>query len=305
MPRRRSLTPWFVLVVVAVVVTVTGLYLRSHNVPLLEPKGVIGQEELSLMIVATALMLIVVVPVYILLFTIAYRYRETNHKAKYQPDFDHDRRIEFAWWAIPCLIIGVLAVVTWQSSHELDPYRAITSSTPPLTVQVVALQWKWLFIYPKENIASVNLLELPVGTPVNFQVTSDAPMNSFWIPQLGGQIYAMPGMATQLHLEAQAAGDYYGESANISGAGFAGMHFTARAVSQSDFNSWESQVKTNDPSLSIAGYNQLAKPSLMSKPTYFSSVVPALYDEVVMKYMSPNQSGTSGATLSDQPGLPQ
>ena len=182
------------------------------------------------MIFAALLSLVVVIPVFAMTIYIVWRYRESNQKAKYSPDWDHNSKVETIWWLIPTLLIVVLSVVTWNSSHSLDPFKPIKSSVKPLRVQVIALQWKWLFIYPEQGVASTNILELPVDRPINFEVTADAPMNSFWIPQLGGQIYAMAGMSTQLHLMASEAGTYAGASANLSGKGFAKMKFDTKAV---------------------------------------------------------------------------
>lgn len=263
------------------------IYFHSHSVAVLSPKGVIAGKERSLIITATLLMSIVVIPVFILTAFIAWKYQETNTKAKYQPELDHNSVLEFFWWAIPGFIILALAVITWNSSHQLDPFKPIASDKPPVTIQVVALQWKWLFIYPQQNIASVNLVQFPAQTPINFEVTADAPMNSFWIPQLGGQIYAMPGMSTQLHLMADGQGTYRGSSANISGTGFAGMDFQAKSSSQTDFNHWVTQVRRSQNNLSLAKYNKLVKPSQDNPTSYFSAAQSGLYDRVVMKYMLP------------------
>ena len=197
-----------------------ALLLHGHTIDVLVPKGTIAKKELDLLVTATLLMLIVVIPVFVLTFTIAWKYRASNTKAKYTPDWDHNRAIETVWWAIPFVLILILSVITWQSSHELDPFKPLASSKQPITIQVVALQWKWLFIYPEQHIATVNYVQFPVDTPVNFVITSDAPMNSFWIPQLGGQIYAMAGMSTQLHLMATDPGSYNGSSVTPQRTGF-------------------------------------------------------------------------------------
>jgi cytochrome o ubiquinol oxidase subunit 2 len=269
------------------IVLLAVVYFHNHDVAVLSPKGEIAGKERSLILTATLLMAIVVIPVFILTAFISWKYQETNTKNKYQPDWDHHSVLEFFWWAIPGFIILVLAVITWNSSHELDPFRAIVSNKKPLTVQVVALQWKWLFIYPEQGIASVNILQIPQQTPINFEVTADAPMNSFWIPQLGGQIYAMPGMSTQLHLIADSVGTYRGSSANISGSGFASMDFMARSTSQAGFNNWVKLVKQSANVLSSDAYNDLAKPSQNDPLAYFSSSQTGLYDRVVNKYLYP------------------
>src|SRR5476649_775967 len=195
-------------VVIAAVIGLCTWFGMTHTIAVLSPKGQIADKERHLIILATLLMLIVVVPVYVMMFVIAWKYREGNTKARYTPDWDHSNGLEFLWWAIPMAIIAVLSVITFKSSHELDPFKALSSTKPPITIQVVALQWKWLFIYPNQNIASVNYFRMPANTPVDFEITADSPMNSFWIPQLGGQIYAMPGMSTELHLMADGVGKY-------------------------------------------------------------------------------------------------
>ena len=265
----------------------TWVYLRSVNIPVLEPSGTVGDKEKNLIIIAVALSLIVVIPVYIMLIGFAWRYREGNIKAKYDPDFTHNRTIEGIWWAVPLAIITVLAVITYRSSHELDPSKPL-DKRPEMKVQVVSLQWKWLFIYPKEHIAAVNIVKFPSNTPVNFEITSDAPMNSFWIPQLGGQIYAMSGMSTNLRLDAKKTGIYAGSSANISGKGFSKMHFSAEVKSQSDFKQWTDSVKKLSPNVLDTGtYEILAKPSIDEGETYFGSVEPGLFDKIVSKYITP------------------
>lgn len=261
-------------------------YLSNQNIAVLNPAGSIASKERSLIITSTLLMLIVVVPVFIMTAAIAWRYREAA-VAKYSPDWDHNPVLEFAWWAIPGAIIFTLAIVTWNSSHQLDPFRSLASDKKPLTIQVVALQWRWLFIYPQQGIASMNIVQIPQQTPINFEVTSDAPMNSFWIPQLGGQIYAMPGMATQLHLMANSTGSFRGSSANISGQGFAKMDFTARSTTQAGFDYWVKQVKGSTNKLSLAAYNNLSRPSQNNSLVYFSSSQPGLFDQVVAKYLYP------------------
>lgn len=266
-------------------------YFHTHSVPVLEPSGTISHKERNLIIFGLLLAILVVVPVYAMTIAIALKYRESNtkHKDKYSPDWNHDRRIELTWWAIPGVIILILSIVTWKSSHALDPFKPLSSKQTPLSIQVVSLDWKWLFIYPKQKIASVNYLKVPVNVPLNFQITSDTVMNSFWIPALGSQIYAMPGMETQLHLMATKTGSFYGSSANISGSGFAGMHFTTQAVSQTDFNNWARQLQLSPKHLSQSQYNILARPSSDNPVAYYSNVESGLFDNIILKYMAPSQ----------------
>lgn len=273
------------------VVALAVWYLHHTNIAVLEPRGTIGAQEKHLMLVTVLLAGVVVIPVFVMLFAFAWRYREGNaHRAKYSPELDGNAAAETVWWLIPATIILILSVITWNSSHSLDPYKSLASSTKALNVQVVALDWKWLFIYPDQHVASLNALELPTNTPVNFEVTADAPMNSFWIPQLGGQIYAMPGMSTQLHLMASTVGTYYGSSANISGVGFSGMNFEAHAVSSSDFAKWVASAQKSSTTLSANEYNSLAKPSQNVTPTTFKNPIANLYDTIVMQYMMPGMS---------------
>jgi cytochrome o ubiquinol oxidase subunit 2 len=272
---------------VAVAGAFSYIYSRRASIDVLNPKGPIAAQERHLIFFGLALSLIVVIPVFAMAIMIGWRYRETNTKAKYEPDWDRSRLAEVVWWGVPTLLISILSVVAWNSSHTLDPSRPINGSAPTINVQVVALDWKWLFIYPQQHIASVNLVQFPENAPVNFQITSDAPMNSFWIPQLGGQIYAMPGMDTQLHLLASTTGDFYGSSANISGRGFADMHFIARASSAADFYKWVAQAKQSPNHLDFAAYGHLAQPSVNNQQTTFALADGNLFNDVLSKYMAP------------------
>lgn len=290
-----------ILLIVGVVAAIGLLYglLHGHTVQVLDPKGTIGHQERQLMFFALSLSLIVVVPVFVMLFWFAWRYREGNpKKTRYSPDWDHSVLLESVWWLVPTILITILSVVAWRSSHALDPFKPLPGNKP-LTIQVIALDWKWLFIYPEQNIATVNYVQLPLDRPVNFRITADAPMNSFWIPQLGGQIYAMPGMSTQLHLKATHAGEYHGSSANISGEGFAGMTFTAKAASTDEFDHWVTSVKKSPNKLSFQNYDRLAEASTNNPPAFYSKAEPKLYDIVIMKYMAPIQ-GISD--VGDAPG---
>ena len=265
-------------------------YLQHTNIPVLEPKGPVGIKERNLIFFGLGLSLVVVIPVYALLFSFAWRYRESNKSAKYSPDLDGSRIAETIWWLIPAVLIGILSVVAWNSSHQLDPYKPLASKNPTMTIQVVAMDWKWLFIYPQQHIASVNLVQFPTNTPVDFEITSDSVMNSFWIPQLGGQIYAMPGMSTNLNLMANQQGDYRGLSANISGAGFAGMNFVARSSSDQSFNSWVSALQEAHSRLSLPAYNQLDQPSQNNPVSYYTSPQTGLYGTILAKYNGPGGS---------------
>lgn len=289
------------VVIAAEMVLLFAFLMRGRTIAILQPAGTIAEQQRNLIIFASILGLVVIVPVFILLAFILWRFRDGNVKAKYRPNWDGSRKLETIWWGIPIVIILILAVVTWNTSHSLDPYQPLESSTKPLRIQVIALQWKWLFIYPDQQIASVNYVQIPEDTPVNFEITSDAPMNSFWIPQLGGQVYAMSGMSTQLHLMADNPGSYNGVSANISGEGFAGMKFTVDAVSNADFDNWVQQTASGNSRLDQTTYQKLAQPSSNEPVTLFAASEPGLYDSVIRRYMGHGSDSAdhSGHNMED------
>ncbi|USN96997.1 MAG: COX aromatic rich motif-containing protein [Candidatus Nomurabacteria bacterium] len=277
-----------VLLFVAVGVALWA-YLQGKNVAVLDPQGVVAAHEKSLMIFTLLLSLVVVVPVFTMLFTIAWRYREGNpKKVKYTPDVDGSRWMETLWWGVPIVIIGILCVVTWVSTHQLDPYRALDSKVKPFRVQVVALQWKWLFIYPDYHVASLNQLKIPAKTPVNFEITADGPMSAFWVPNLGTQTYAMTGMSAQLSLMADHAGTYRGSNSNISGTGYADMTFDVQALpTRQAFYEWAKSIANDQCREHLAWdeYEQLAKPSIVNHAVYYHLHDDKLYTDVVNKYM--------------------
>jgi cytochrome o ubiquinol oxidase subunit 2 len=274
--------------------------LSGCHMQVLDPKGQVAAGEKSLIITATLLMLMVVVPVIFMTLYFAWKYRESNTEAMYTPDWSYSHGIEAVVWAVPIAIILVLGTITWKTTHELDPYKPLESKIKPITIQVVALDWKWLFIYPEQHIASVNEIAFPAGTPVNFKITSDTVMNVFFIPQLGSQIYAMAGMQTQVNLIADAPGTFDGLSTNFSGAGFPDMKFTATAASQADFDAWVAKVKASPNKLGLDNYGELSKPSSKDPVKYFSTVEPVLYAAVLDKYMDKS----SGLKLADKICLP-
>lgn len=260
------------------------LSLGGCNMVLFDPKGQIGVDEKSLIITCTLLMLLVVVPVIVMTLAFAWKYRASNTKATYMPDWAHSTRIEVVVWLVPCIIIAILGWLTWESTHKLDPYRPLDSDVKPITIQAVSLDWKWLFIYPEQGIATVNEIAFPKDTPVNFQITSDTVMNSFFIPQLGSQIYSMTGMLTKLHLIANEEGVFDGISANYSGSGFSGMKFKAIATSEQGFQDWVAKVKSAQAGLTEEGFPELAKPSENVPATYFSSATPDLFQHILTKH---------------------
>lgn len=262
-----------------------GLLLSGCDMALMNPKGQIGMEQRSLIITAIVLMLIVVIPAIFMTFLFAWKYRESNKNAKYTPNWAHSSKIEMVVWGIPCVIILVLGTLTWKSTQALDPRQPIQSEAQTITIEAVSMDWKWLFIYPELGIASVNELSFPDNVPVKFKITSDTVMNSFFIPRLGSQIYAMAGMQNIVHLIANEKGVYPGLSANYSGKGFSGMKFNAIVTSQEDFDKWVEKVKQSPNQLQWADYEQLSQPSENNAVEYFSNVKPDLYLDIINKYM--------------------
>lgn len=257
---------------------------------MLNPTGDIAAQQRDLLVISTLLMLLIIIPVMALTVFFAWKYRQSNTQATYEPEWSHSTQLELVIWAAPLLIIICLGALTWMGTHLLDPYRPLertAASTPlpadvkPLQVNVVALDWKWLFIYPEENVATVNELVAPVDRPLHFRITASSVMNAFYVPTLAGMIYAMPGMQTQLHAIANAPVDSRGFSANYSGAGFSKMSFPFRAVPEADFGAWIGQVKTSNQSLSRAAYLELEKPSENVPAMRFSSVEPNLFDAIL------------------------
>lgn len=251
------------------------------------PRGQIAAAELDLSIFAIKLMLLVVVPVILMSLWFGWRYREGNN-AKYTPEWTHSTLLEVIWWTIPIIIIVVLGTVTWKTTHSLDPYKPIDSDVKPVNIEVVSLDWKWLFIYPDYKIATINYLKLPVNTPINFKITAASPMNSFIIPQLGGQIYAMTGMTTQLHLIGDVLGTYKGFAMNYTGIGYADMQFKTDVISSEDFSSWVSSVKEAPAQLtSKVFWEQLMPKSINDKPGHFGMVDDGLFSSITARYMMP------------------
>lgn len=268
-------------VIISVVLGAFTYFLLASDAAVLHPVGIIGAKEKELLHTATFLMFVVVIPVFVMAFAIGWRYRANNAKAKYAPEWEQHAIAEAIWWALPFLIIVILSVVTWRATKDLDPFKPIASKEEPMTIQVVALQWKWLFLYPKQKIATVNFVAFPQNRPITFEITADAPMNSFWVPELGGQIFAMPGMKTELNLIAEEPGEFFGTSANISGEGFSGMTFVAKATTQDTFDRWVKEAQRN-PSLS---YDELMAPSSYVPKAFYTLDNSDLFNKILMKYM--------------------
>jgi cytochrome o ubiquinol oxidase subunit 2 len=286
-----------------------GLF-AGCNMVLLHPAGAVAAQQGHLIVVSTILMLLVIVPVMALTVLFAWRYRKSNSEATYAPDWDHSTQLELVIWAAPLLIIIALGAVTWINTHTLDPYRPlraldaahpVAADTKPLTVEVVALDWKWLFIYPEQGIAVVNELAAPVDVPITFKITASSVMNSFFIPALAGQIYAMPGMQTELHAVMNRAGDYDGFSANYSGAGFSDMRFKFHGLSAGDFEHWVQAVKAGGQTLDREDYLRLERPSEHDPVRRYATVADGLYDSILGRTISSaNLASTNLA--SDNPG---
>jgi cytochrome o ubiquinol oxidase subunit 2 len=287
-PRHAGLLRW-------PVVCAAVLVASCHQTGVLDPQGPIASAELLLLLNSTAIMLVVVVPVILATFAFAWWYRSSNARASRSLDESYEGRAEFVVWSIPALIVILLGGVIWIGSHQLDPRAPIPADTKPLQVEVVALDWKWLFIYPEQGVAAVNQLVIPAGTPVHFRLTSATVMNSFFIPQLGSQIYTMGGMTTHLNLLADKPGDYPGFSANFSGDGFAEMRFVAKAVPAGDFNSWVTQVRGGGSALDDAGYTALAKPSKAVPPGTYRSVEPNMFERIIDQTTAGPEKARAGA----------
>lgn len=270
--------------------------LSGCNWVVMSPSGDIAAQQADLIVWATILMLIIVVPVIALTLLFAWRYRESNREATYAPDWDHSTHLELVIWAAPLAIIIALGALTWVSTHQLDPYRPLSridedkplpADVEPLVVEVVAMDWKWLFFYPEYGVATVNELAAPVDRPIQFKITATTMMNAFYIPALAGQIYAMGGMETQLHAVINEAGVYEGFSSNYSGAGFNDMRFKFHGLADVDFEQWLAKVRAEGSELSRPAYKALEKPSIDDPVRYYSAVMPGLYDAILNRCVDP------------------
>lgn len=260
-----------------------ALLLCACSGGVLDPKGPIGDAQRSILLNSFVIMLFVVVPVIVLTLAFAWWFRASNTRAKYTPEWVYSGRIEFIVWAIPALVVMFLGGIAWVGSHDLDPWKPIESDRPAVEVQVVSLDWKWLFIYPDEGIASVNELVVPAATPVHFRLTSATVMNSFFVPQLGSQIYTMAGMESQLHLQADAPGEFDGLSAQFSGEGFPDMHFRLRAVGDADYAAWLGRMRGAVDKLDLSAYRTLSEPGVEKRPRFYGAVEPDLFHAVMMQ----------------------
>jgi cytochrome o ubiquinol oxidase subunit 2 len=274
-----------IVVVLAGLTVLIAVLLPGNNVALFNTKGLIAGEELNLMILTVVVMLVIGVPAVFLFYFVAWKYRESNNKAKRDPNAGQSRFLNVSIWLAPATIALVLALIMWPATHTLEPQKLIASGADPLTVQVIAMRWKWLFIYPEQKIATVNYLQVPTDTPVVFELTADeAPMSAFWIPNLGGMLYAMTGHVNRLNLMAETPGQYPGSTAEINGPGFSGMKFTANATSKREFDSWVRYTAKSADALDSEAYEELLKPSEYNEQAYYSLTDKGLYAKVLIKY---------------------
>ena len=288
-----------------------ALLLTGCGTVVMNPSGDIAAQQAHLIVVSTLLMLLIIVPVIVLTLLFAWRYRQSNTQAEYQPEWDHSTTLELMIWGAPLLIIIALGLLTWISTHTLDPYRPlqrldaqreIPPQTQPLNVEVVALDWKWLFIYPDLGIATVNELAAPVDVPIRFKITASTVMNSFYIPALAGQIYAMPGMETKLHAVINKPGEFEGFSANYSGAGFSGMRFKFYGMNAQDFAQWVQKTKAGAQALGREDYLRLQQPSAKEPVHRYASVAPQLFDAIVNRCVEPGKMCMSQMMAMDARG---
>jgi cytochrome o ubiquinol oxidase subunit II len=305
---------------------VLPLLLGGCGMTVLDPAGDVARQQGQLVMISTGLMLLIILPVMALTVFFAWKYRQSNRDADYAPDWDHSTQLELAIWAAPLMIIIALGALTWTSTHLLDPYRPIERTAPgkpvarhvkPLEIQVVSLDWKWLFIYPEQGIATVNLLALPVDRPVRFRLTSSTVMNAFYVPELAGMIYTMPGMETKLHAVLNKAGQFGGISSNYSGAGFSDMRFTVAGMDEGAFERWAAGLRSGGGKLDAAEYLKLEKPTEKVPVMRYATVEAGLFDRAVQMCVRPGQAcmgemmhhdmmrgGGSHAPVNDAPARP-
>ncbi|UDG80615.1 Cytochrome bo(3) ubiquinol oxidase subunit 2 [Candidatus Hartigia pinicola] len=269
-----------------ITIILTAVLLSGCDIALINPKGAVGIKQKELIFITVGLMLIIVIPVIFMAFIFPIKFCASNKSSIYRPNWDHSNTIELICWIIPIIMIIILGTITWKTTHELDPYKPLVNNQKPVTIEVISTNWKWIFIYPEEGIATVNEIAFPANVPVNFKITSNSVMNSFFIPSLGSQIYAMAGMQTKLHLMANEPGTYKGFSASYSGKGFSNMKFHAIAtLDRQGFDQWVKKVKTSLKSIdTIQTFNEVARPSINEPVTYFSAVKPNLYEDIVLKF---------------------
>jgi len=271
-----------------VLLLVSAAALSGCSEGVLDPKGPVAAAERLILFDSLGIMLAIVIPTVLATLAVAYWFRASNRRAGYQPEFAYSGRLELLVWSIPLMTVLLVGSVAWIGAYDLDPPKPIPSSAKPVMVQVASLDWKWLCVYPEEGVASVNHLTIPVGTPVSFELTSSGVMNSFFVPQLAGQIYTMAGMVTHLNLQADHSGTYRGMSANFSGEGFADMHFNVDAVTPEAFAEWVASTRSSGPVLDAQAYAALVKPSKAVAPFTYRSIAPGLFAGILSAGLQPD-----------------
>ena len=270
---------------------------------ILDPQGPIGAADKTILIDSLAIMLAIVLPTIVAIFAFAYWFRASNARAFYWPDWEYSGRIELVVWSIPALTVILLGGVAWIGAHQLDPAKPIEGSSRPLTIQAVSLDWKWLFIYPDQKVATINTLTVPAGAPLQFQLTSASVMNVFFIPQFGSMIYTMNGMATRLNLRADKPGTFQGLSAHFSGDGFSDMHFDVHVVPTEQFSKWAQDASHVEKSLDERSYEQIAKPSMKNTPAIYRLSDPDLFRSIATQKIPPAPGAPSGVIGAALPGV--
>lgn len=287
---------WYIPLLLAGLGVFIAILINGKNIALFNPKGLVAKEQLDLLLFTSAILILVAVPTVLIIYYMAWKYRESNEKAVHDPKVRRGKFFEMTIWGIPSVVVVVLLLAMYPATHRLEPRKIIASDKDPITIQVVSMRWKWLFLYPEQHIASVNFVQIPEDTPVIFELTADeAPMSSFWIPNLGGQLYSMPGHLNKLNLLAEEVGNYPGSSAEINGAGFAGMKFTARVSTEDEFARWVDATKQSTETLDTEAYEKLVRPSENNPSALYANYQDGLYDSILAKY-----SGTHATHASDE-----
>lgn len=276
---------WYIPLVLIEFGLIIAFLLRDKNIALFNPKGVIAEQQMYLLIYVSVVLLLAAVPTILLLYFMAWKYRESNERAVHDPNVRRGKLFELSIWGIPTVIMVILVVAMYPATHTLEPRKTIASDKEPITIQVISMRWKWVFLYPEQKIATVNFVQIPEDTPIIFELTADeAPMSSFWIPNLAGQLYTMTSHVNRLNVLAEDVGDYPGSSAEINGAGFAGMKFTARVSTSADFERWTETTRQSTSILDSAAYRKLVEPSENNPVAYYANYEDGLYDTIIAKY---------------------
>lgn len=290
---------WLVVAVLIGLVFLFAFLIKGNDVILMNPKGLIASQQHDLLITATLLLLEIGIPTMVIFYFVAWKFRESNKNNSFDPEATSSKTTVFFIWFIPMITAVFLAILLLPATHKLEPKKPIEAVTEPINIKVVALRWKWLFIYPEQNIATVNHLQVPIGTPLEIDLTADeTPMSSFWVPHLGGQLYAMTGHVNRINLLASEAGQYQGSTAEINGKGFAGMRFMTHATSREDFDAWVDEVRQNGGELDSTEYAKLLEPSQNTPVTFFGQTETDLYDNMLNKYADSHQHNSNKSSES-------